>query len=777
MLYVETSSAAFMYDVNERTLQLSAQRNSPKYPFIRIGEAGCRSRGGVKLLFKVNLEQIQTAIKNKKITPNAKIYLPDSQGGYEIVKLDALMQGGHRLGEILLHKPQEPTQPALAPQALIKASEKKQTQALIKERIVRAWQGAKKQGQDAASFCLLLESTAMLMAKAGKKTSKALGLAKAGKETTLNTQSDQEPNEAKVHSTLWASEIFSGLDMAIVGELLAKGLKPSRLYDWVRRFKSGGIDGLIDVRSSNKKCQIDRLGLNELLITQIQAQRGKINVANIHKALNFELASRVLDLAGKDPATDPLQIGYTPFSTADFLAGRAEGISYEIVNRAVRKYLSKNKIVEQLIKYGEDGVISRCLPAVGASNWAAGSINQIVEIDASPLDIICDASDICTRIGYANVKDVFASEAEFREFVSTWQKRYTLISIIDTYSRVCIMQLSESENSVAVARAIAKYILAYGKPAVIKGDNGRAFKSAHIAGLCARLGIEYRAVRAYSGYLKPYVERNFGTFQNAFSEQMAGFIGHSISQRQAVEFWFSREQRRLKRGQKTHLKSLHTFDEMQKLIDLYVAKILNNTRNTSLGATPAEIYNQKANEAVAMSALELSLAMAKASTKKVQKYGVMMEGICYANALMWEYERIKVRLNLDNAAECFVFDENDEFICVAGATEKTSYENVELSKQARQVVRKKLKATKQTMEDNQRLAQERFVRVIENADLASIKKPELKEINKELESAVAKDRAAAKNALLSDEALALAGAKESKQNKIKGFFEIAQEVG
>lgn len=284
MLYVDSHTAGYIYDVNYKILINSACRNSQKYPFIRIDEAGCRSRGGAKLLFKVSLEQIGVAIKDAKIDPNAKIYLPDSQGGYEIVKFESLKT--KLMGADDKSKSYEA---GLTPKALPKASPKKQAQALIKEKIVRAWERAKSQGQDIGSFCLLLESGALLMAKAGKtKTS-----AKAGKGTMLATKANQsqeplaktgkESSSSKASKnnsgrgvTTIASEIFSGLDIALVNELLAKGLKPSRLYDWARRFKNGGLDALIDVRSSNKICEIDRLGLKELFITQMQAQRGRI---------------------------------------------------------------------------------------------------------------------------------------------------------------------------------------------------------------------------------------------------------------------------------------------------------------------------------------------------------------------------------------------------------------------------------------------------------------------------------------------------------------------
>ncbi|KAA3683042.1 transposase, partial [Campylobacter fetus subsp. fetus] len=99
-----------------------------------------------------------------------------------------------------------------------------------------------------------------------------------------------------------------------------------------------------------------------------------------------------------------------------------------------------------------------------------------------------------------------------------------------------------------VKRCLAKYISKFGKPLRVVGDNGKAFKSNEMAGTFESLDIEYLAVRAYSGWLKPYIERSWRSFQDNFSQNIAGFIGHSVEQRQAIEFGFSKMERRLKKG-------------------------------------------------------------------------------------------------------------------------------------------------------------------------------------------------------------------------------------
>ncbi|MBE3607092.1 hypothetical protein CCAL13119_09160, partial [Campylobacter sp. RM13119] len=255
----------------------------------------------------------------------------------------------------------------------------------------------------------------------------------------------------------------------------------NKLYDWQRKYKNGGLDALVDERTNNKTLTLEALGLKDYAIKLIAAQQGRINVTNIYNLLNYEAIK-----SGK-------------MSLEAFNGKRDEVVSYEVVNRFVKGYLAKNRLLKNIILYGEDGAVSRHLPSLGVSNWAVDTINQVVEIDASPLDLICNASDICDMIGFKAVNNIFKDKDEFETYVKEWQKRYTIIALIDTYSGVATFHITDTENSVGIARAVAKYILRYGKPQVIKGDNGKAFKSEYINSVMNALEIEYRAVRAYSG--------------------------------------------------------------------------------------------------------------------------------------------------------------------------------------------------------------------------------------------------------------------------------------
>lgn len=538
----------------------------------------------------------------------------------------------------------------------------------------------------------------------------------------------------------------------------------NKLYDWQRKFKRGGLDALVDSRSNNKTLKLEELGLSDKCDELIKSSvgKGRINITNIYKMLNYYITSQSDEL-----------------SFDEFLAKKDECVSYEIVNRYVNSYLKKNKLLKNLILYGEDGVVGRQMPALGVSNWSARTINEVVEIDASPLDMICNASDICERIGYEAVNNIFSSKEEFESYVRQWQKRYTIIALIDTYSGVASFHISDSENSLAIARAVAKYIIRYGKPKTIKGDNGKAFKSEYMSSVLGSLEIRYEAVRAYSGWLKPYVERNFRALQHSFSENLAGYIGHNITERQAIEFFYSKKERRLKKGVKTNIAKLKELSEVQELMDLYAENFLNARYLERLGKTCNEAYNEKIADAVAMDAISLSARLSKKELKHVNKKGVGVGGVNFYNVQMFGYERVTIRENIDNINECFVWDEDDKnFIGVANVLDMDEGVSVEEAKAARKLFNKRLRDIKADASEARDKSQEEFKQMVIGFEAKRALKPELKSVNnesKEIEAAQKSSRSLIKNRALDDELLAVAGSDVKKEKKIKSWQEIVNE--
>lgn len=535
----------------------------------------------------------------------------------------------------------------------------------------------------------------------------------------------------------------------------------NKLYDWQRKFKKGGLDALVDERDNNKTLKLEELGLAQLCVELILACKGmgKVDITNIYRSLNYHAIKNSL------------------INFEDFQGKKDEVVSYEVVNRFVNNYLNKNKLVKNIILYGEDGAVGRGLPALGISNYAVSTVNQVVEIDGSPLDLICNASELCDLIGWQNVSAVFKDKDEFESYVKEWQKRYTIIALIDTYSGVATFHISETENSLAIARAVAKYIVRYGKPKVIKGDNGKAFKSEYMREVLGALEIEYKAVRAYSGWLKPYVERNFRALQHSFSVNLAGFIGHNISQRQAIEFFRSKKERRLKRGYKTNLMSLKNLNEVQELMDMYAEKFLNTRYLERLGTTCAAAYSAKVDDAVYMNALSISARLSKRELKHVHKKGVSIDNVWYYNLDMFAHERVFVNQNVNNINECFVWSENNEFIGVASTLDLELGVSAEEARTTQKLFTKRLKETKKQMDEASIAHQAGFEQTVRLVEAKPAVLPKPQPANNEaaiIDAALKEAKNLNSNAELSDEILSAAGSDISSKRakKIKGWMEI-----
>lgn len=461
-------------------------------------------------------------------------------------------------------------------------------------------------------------------------------------------------------------------------------LSQRKLFLWQKAYLNGGLDALIPQYKNTKKTTLEELGLKEFFENALISEKGRINLANVYKLVHYEASARNL------------------ISLDDFLAKKDELVSYASIKRAANAFFKNNKLLKDLILYGEDGCTSRHLPALGVSNWAVNSINQIVEIDASPLDAICNTTDIATRLGID------------AELVSSWQKRYCIISLIDTYSGVVSFYLGESENSQTIARAIAKYIKLYGKPKCIHSDNGKAFLSKHIKGMLERLDIEYKAMPAYSGWCKPYVENKFKALQNSLTANLSGYIGANVGQRQAIEFFMSKKERRLKKGMKTNLAKLKDLEYMQNIIDDFTNKFLNNTFLDRLQSTPNETYMKKQDEAICIDELSLSMYLGGSlEYRNVSSKGISLNGQIYQNPKLYNYESVYVCASLNNVSQIFCFDEQKELICVAVLIDPVVGVSVEEAKQARKLYIKALKQNKEKISKARDERERMFERYIE----------------------------------------------------------------
>ena len=314
---------------------------------------------------------------------------------------------------------------------------------------------------------------------------------------------------------------------------------------------------------------------------------------------------------------------------------------------------SANAIKDAVRRYGVDKTRGLLMPGYGNASWCAKSINEIVEIDATKLDLIC-------------TDELMSELLNFDKTAKKIQSRFSIISMIDVYSRVRVFEICDSENTLAVQKCIAKYILTYGKPRIIHGDNGKAFLSKALQSACENLGIEYKKSKPYSGWQKPHIERSFGVLQNRLSAAMANYIGNDVARRKSLEGLYGMDDRRAKKGEKTRLKNLMDISEFERVLDEYCFSVIPNLAINSgkEKIIPLQRFNAKKDEAIRIDEAQLNaliggLVLRSANGKK---------GISYAGAKFIPSEyitgQIYVAPNLNDISQIFIFDEDRNFICV-----------------------------------------------------------------------------------------------------------------
>ena len=149
MIYVETAVAAEIFGVNSKILINSAARNSQKYPFVRIKDAGARSRGGAKLLFAVEIADIDAAIKSGKVDKDVCVYVEDSseQSGFRQMKFSEIKGGGKNKEGASGGKEENLSKEY----AVLDDGEKEEINKKI--RVLKEYEEAKKYGVSCKKFC------------------------------------------------------------------------------------------------------------------------------------------------------------------------------------------------------------------------------------------------------------------------------------------------------------------------------------------------------------------------------------------------------------------------------------------------------------------------------------------------------------------------------------------------------------------------------------------------------------------------------------------------
>lgn len=314
----------------------------------------------------------------------------------------------------------------------------------------------------------------------------------------------------------------------------------------------------------------------------------------------------------------------------------------------------------QWLKNWKEDNYSVFLSLIDASGWqnkhmaAFGSrsanverINQLWEFDSTPADVMLTDG------------------------------RYSIIGVIDVFTRRVKVVLKPTSNAEGIALLIRNTILDWGIPEIARTDNGADYCSAHIFAIWDALGIHNQITNPYSGWEKPFIERFFRTFSHGIAEMLSGYIGHNVSDREKISARLSFAQRLIERREKgadrVALDVSISSTDFEKFINSWIDHHYDHTEHSELGCTPFEKLTQHRQTIRRLDNERLlDVLLAPVPSQKgfrtVGKEGISVEGVDYIHAELGAYigERVHCRFNPADIGKIYVFDPvKREFICEA----------------------------------------------------------------------------------------------------------------
>jgi transposase InsO family protein len=343
--------------------------------------------------------------------------------------------------------------------------------------------------------------------------------------------------------------------------------------------------------------------------------------------------------------------------------------SYKVLNKFYKDWKRANPQLSEFA-ISPDSWKNKYQVAFGSISAKAKFRNEYWELDSTPADIICSDG-----------------------------KRYTILGMIDIYSRRCEFLVAESSNAYSISQLLRKAILKYGIPENVVIDNGKDYRSNHFQTICINLGINMEIVPPFSGDMKPHIERMFGTMSRELFEELDGYIGHSVADReklQARSSFASKIESQRKHNELMRAKSeeerkayreawkikkenlgldltvLMSASELQTVIDNWNTKLYEQREHSSIGKSPIKKWSDTTMPVQSIGDTRmLDLLLGENIKRKVVKKGIRYDGA--------EYQHLELIDHIGSYVFCLVpsdwgqlivYSEKMEFVCIAEDTEK-----------------------------------------------------------------------------------------------------------
>ena len=606
MIYVETAAAAEIFGVSLSALKEATRRNSTKYQFTRIESAGARSRGGVKLLFAVEIAGVDAAINSGKIDKDIDVYLPDSaqECGYRAVKFSEFSRADEAFRVNLGNNA------SVRPLKFVKGEEYgsgRDNNAAIANDLVsrrdrsRGASGARdtgaSQGNEEVNAVYTVSNLEEL--KSGSIGLDHSGDLAAGRKNKnldavanrdLRHHSSSNDNRAALaRKALDKSEVLGYAKLyGVKAAAQAYGAKEKSIYRWQKEFAQKGGEALEDKRGGTSKANVKMIKDAILSIGTAQKTSWWMEYCRryaLSKGLNFDM--------------------FAPLS-AD--------ISRSTFLRHASKIASEDYEVRTFLRAGRDGLNTNISIK---RNYL--KVNEEWQVDATPYDFMCLDE---------NGEPV----------------RYTAVGIIDVGGEMRVYDLCDSPNGYANVRLLKKALKEMGRPGYIKGDHGKDYVGKHFQGVLKRLGVQYVKAPKFTGNAKGKIERCHKELQDFF-ECLPGFLAHNVGDR-ALREKQAEDKAAMLSGAKTNIKNLMTRDQMQTMMDRWCESFKGSEEIEEFG------FDER--------------VFGRSEERILQAEGFSINGFKFTDLEVFRHAKIGDRLetieNIDDASVYHVYKDG-EYIC------------------------------------------------------------------------------------------------------------------
>ncbi len=469
-------------------------------------------------------------------------------------------------------------------------------------------------------------------------------------------------------------------------------LKAKLVAQWERRDKSLSFDKFIKTLSSE---------FNDLTIAQASFFRW-VKAVRKAKELNIPPSYLLLDnrggMRGSGSLTKPMQnfleneilrnptIKYKRLW--QYLKNNFDNVpSYSTIERFAKRFMANNTFVMEFAS-NPTKAVGKLRPAFGRMDANITYANQLWELDATPADII-------TADG----------------------KRLTISAGIDVYSRRVVAVIEETASFTTLSKLFRKAIKILGIPDAVKTDNGKDYTSNNFSYMCQRLQTEQILTPPYSGYYKPHIERFFRTMSHELFEELPGYIGHNVAQREAIQNrqtfqkkleaqakWREEQKNGNEFAKKFALKKENlglsitlpiTRAELEEWLDKWI-KMYENRLHRGINAKPIEKFN---NSVVPIKRVSdqrvLDILVGLSELKKITKKGITWNKIVYTAPELWEFVGEKVYVLMDDdLGKVYVYDTSYNYITTATEPEFSGKSRAEFIKATKKFDKKVRKVVK-----------------------------------------------------------------------------------